>query len=102
MSPEVGYECFGLNNHRKFPAGNVVAGVLGALELLLTLSLYVYTTAPVSGGHLNPLVTIGTFLGRLATFPRMVLYVVFQVLGAVIGAFLIRASLGRELSPAAS
>ena len=72
------------------------------MELLIILALFIYTTAPISGGHLNPLVTIATFLGRLATFPRMVLYVVFQLLGAVIGAFLLRAALGQKLPAAVS
>ena len=78
-------------------ASKVSASLLGALELLIILSLFVYTTAPVSGGHLNPLVTIGTFLGRLATLSRMMLYVVFQVMGATIGGFLIQATLGEKL-----
>lgn len=72
------------------------------MELLILLALFIYTTAPISGGHLNPLVTIATFLGRLATFPRMALYVVFQLCGAVIGAFLLRAALGEKLPAAVS
>lgn len=42
---------------------------------------------------MNPLITMGTFFGRLATFPRTILYILFQVLGATIGAFFIRAAL---------
>ena len=48
----------------------------------------------VSGAHFNPLITMATFTARLSVFPRTLLYVVFQSLGAVVAGFLIRASLG--------
>lgn len=44
---------------------------------------------------MNPLITMGTFFGCLASFPCTVLYILFQVLGATIGAFFIRAALGQ-------
>jgi glycerol uptake facilitator-like aquaporin len=46
---------------------------------------------------MNPMISIATFLARLTSLPRMVLYVIFQVVGATIGAYLIRASYGTKL-----
>ena len=48
---------------------------------------------------MNPLITISTFFGRLTTFPRAVLYVLFQTAGATVASFLIRAALGKSESP---
>jgi glycerol uptake facilitator-like aquaporin len=53
---------------------------------------------PVSGGHVNPLITIGTFFRQLITFPCAVLYVLCQTGGATIAGFLIRVALGRQRS----
>lgn len=52
----------------------------------------VYCTAGVSGGHINPAVTFGLFLARKVSFPRAILYMVAQCLGAVCGTGLVKAS----------
>jgi glycerol uptake facilitator-like aquaporin len=79
--------------------GPLVPAVLGGIANTVLISLFIFAAGPVSGGHLNPFITISTFLARLATLPRTILYVVFQCTGAVIGGFLMRAALG--LPPAA-
>lgn len=43
---------------------------------------------------MNPNITIATFFARLTSFPRMVLYVTFQIIGAVLAGLLIRATYG--------
>lgn len=45
----------------------------------------VYCTAGISGGHINPAVTFGLFLGRKVTLVRAVVYMVAQCLGAICG-----------------
>lgn len=50
----------------------------------------VYCTAGISGGHINPAVTFGLFLARKVTFPRLLLYVVCQCLGAICGAGVVK------------
>jgi len=78
-----------------FSSGPIIPSLLGALTNTISLALFIFSAGPVSGGHMNPLITMGTFFGRLASFPRTVLYILFQVLGATIGAFFIRAALGQ-------
>lgn len=44
-----------------------------------------------AGGHINPAVTFGLFLARKVSFPRAVLYMVAQCLGAICGTGLVKA-----------
>ena len=74
--------------------GPVFTVALAALTNVFLISLFIYTAGPVTGAHFNPLITMGTFFTKLSSLPRTVLYILFQCAGAVIGAFLVRASLG--------
>jgi glycerol uptake facilitator-like aquaporin len=74
--------------------GPIIPVGIAAIFQFVVLTLFIFTLGPVSRGHLNPLITISTFLTKLTSLPRAVLYVVFQCLGAVIGAFLLRTALG--------
>lgn len=68
--------------------------VVGGLTNMIILPLFIYCLGPVSGGHLNPIITMATFTARLTTFPRMVLYIVFQTAGACIAGLILRPSFG--------
>lgn len=74
--------------------GAVAPAAFGGIVNLVLISLFIYAAGPVSGGHLNPLITMSAFAARLSIFPRTLLYVIFQSLGAVVAGFLLRASLG--------
>jgi hypothetical protein len=74
--------------------GPVAPAAFGAIVNLVLISLFIFAAGPISGGHFNPLITISTFTARLSIFPRTLLYVIFQSLGAVVAGFLVRASLG--------
>lgn len=78
-------------------AGAVVATAVG-LDLLgvalahgLVLAIVVSVTGHLSGGHVNPAVTIGLWVTGRIDSTRAALYVVSQLLGAVSGALLLRA-----------
>lgn len=64
----------------------------GATQAGILISLAVYGFGSVSGAHFNPLITIGTFFARLTTFPRMVIYVGAQTVGAALAGLMLRAS----------
>jgi glycerol uptake facilitator-like aquaporin len=68
--------------------------LIGGITNLMLLSLFIYTLGPVSGGHLNPLITLSTFTARLTTFPRLVLYVAFQTGGGAIAGLIVRSCYG--------
>ncbi|KAF2688797.1 MIP transporter [Lentithecium fluviatile CBS 122367] len=74
--------------------GPITPAVLGSLANVLLVSLFIFSAGPVSGGHLNPLITMSTFAARLSAFPRTLLYIAFQYTGSVVAGFLVRVSLG--------
>lgn len=72
----------------KFP--EVGIGFLGvALAFGLTLLTMVYAIGHISGCHLNPAVTIGLFAGGRCKAGDVVPYVVAQVLGGVVAAWIL-------------
>ena len=70
-------------------ASNAIAGAgfLGvALAHGLTIAAMVSATAAISGGHLNPAVTIGLLLARKIDGPNALGYIIAQCLGGVAAA----------------
>lgn len=78
--------------------GAVAPAAFGSIITGISITLFIFSTANVSGGHVNPFITMATFTTRLSIFPRTVLYIIFQSVGGVVAGFLIRASLGLKLS----
>ncbi|URE23020.1 hypothetical protein MUK42_18238 [Musa troglodytarum] len=62
-----------------------IAWAFGGMIFIL-----VYCTAGVSGGHINPAVTLGLFLARKVSLVRALLYMVAQCLGAICGVGLVK------------
>ena len=52
----------------------------------IALAVWVYTAANISGGHLNPAVSISTCICGFFPLLHTVIYVVLQIAGAVLGA----------------
>ena len=72
------------------PAGLLTAAVAHAFALFVAVSV----AANISGGHVNPAVTFGLFLGGNITLFRGILYWIAQLLGAVVACLLLRLSTG--------
>lgn len=78
------------HSHNSADCGGV--GILGiAWAFGGMIFILVYSTAGISGGHINPAVTFGLFLARKVTLPRAVLYIIAQSLGAICGVGLVKA-----------
>ena len=75
-------------------AGTVGAGV-GTLGVALAFGLAViamaYTIGGISGCHINPAITLGVFLSGRMKGKDAAMYVVFQVIGAIIGSAILYA-----------
>lgn len=57
----------------------------------LAIALLVAAIGPISGGHINPAVTFAALITNRITVTRAGMYVVAQLLGAVLGALLLKA-----------
>jgi aquaporin TIP len=72
-----------------FPNSGI--GLLGiALAHAVVLSVMVTATMTISGGHLNPAVTIGLLITRRIDFKSAVAYVLTQLAAACVAAFLVK------------
>lgn len=72
----------------KFP--EVGIGLLGvALAFGLTVLTMAYAIGHISGCHLNPAVTVGLWAGGRFPAREIIPYVVAQILGAIVAAFII-------------
>jgi len=72
------------------PAGLISAAVAHAFALFVAVSV----GANISGGHVNPAVTFGAFVGGNITLFRGLLYWVAQLLGSTVACLLLRFSTG--------
>jgi aquaporin Z len=86
-------------------AGQKIGYVGVALAFGLSLLAMVYTIGPISGCHINPAVTVGAVLAKKIKLTDAIGYVLFQVVGAIVGAvvvFIIANGAPGGYSPAAS
>ncbi|OVA19497.1 Major intrinsic protein [Macleaya cordata] len=68
------------------PSGLVAAALAHAFALFVAVSV----GANISGGHVNPAVTFGAFMGGNITFFRGILYWIAQLLGSVVACLLLK------------
>ncbi|MBA4696449.1 MAG: aquaporin Z [Legionella sp.] len=72
----------------KFPMTGI--GFLGvALAFGLTLVTMIYAYGHVSGGHFNPAVSLGLFVGGRFKAGHLIPYMIVQVLGAILAALIL-------------
>jgi aquaporin TIP len=72
------------------PAGLVAAALAHGFGLFVAVSI----AANISGGHVNPAVTFGAFLGGHISLIRGLLYWIAQLLGSVVACLLLKFSTG--------
>lgn len=72
------------------PAGLVAAALAHAFALFVAVSV----GANISGGHVNPAVTFGAFIGGHISLAKSILYWIAQLLGSVVACLLLKFSTG--------
>ncbi|KAJ4779235.1 hypothetical protein LUZ62_063492 [Rhynchospora pubera] len=78
------------NNGAATPAGLIAASIAHAFALFVAVSV----GANISGGHVNPAVTFGAFIGGNITLLRGLLYWAAQLLGSVVACLLLKIATG--------
>lgn len=73
------------DNAATSPAGLLSASIAHAFGLFVAVSV----GANISGGHVNPAVTFGAFVGGNITFLRGIVYIIAQLLGSVVASLLL-------------
>jgi len=71
--------------------------VVIALGFGFGITTMIYATAGISGGHLNPAVTVAIMLARKITVVKGFLYIIMQCVGAILGSAFLAWSLPKEL-----
>src|SRR6185436_20210616 len=74
-------------------------GVIAPLAIGASLMAMVYATGHISGGHLNPAVTLAVFVRGRCEAKDVVPYWVAQILGAVAAAFVAVFLVGKSGTP---
>lgn len=72
------------------PSGLLAAALAHAFALFVAVSV----GANISGGHVNPAVTFGAFIGGNITLLRSILYWIAQLLGSVVACILLKFATG--------
>lgn len=74
------------------------SGLVGvALAHGLTIAVMVTATAAISGGHLNPAITVGAWLTKKIATGMALAYIVAQCLGAIIAAALLKCAVPSKI-----
>jgi aquaporin TIP len=76
------------------PAGLIAAAIAHAFALFVAVSV----GANISGGHVNPAVTFGAFIGGNITLLRGILYWIAQLLGSTVACLLLKFTTGGLVS----
>ncbi|XP_071719666.1 aquaporin TIP1-1-like isoform X2 [Rutidosis leptorrhynchoides] len=72
--------------HNANPTGLLAAAIAHAFGLFVAVSI----GANISGGHVNPAVTFGAFVGGNITLLRGVVYIIAQLLGSTVACLLLK------------
>ncbi|KAL3521044.1 hypothetical protein ACH5RR_019193 [Cinchona calisaya] len=78
------------SNGSQTPSGLIAAALAHAFALFVAVSV----GANISGGHVNPAVTFGAFIGGNMTLLRCILYWIAQLLGSIAACLLLKLATG--------
>lgn len=86
------------NNGATTPAGLISASIAHGFALFVAVAV----GANISGGHVNPAVTFGAFVGGNISLLRGILYWIAQLLGSIVACGLLKFATGGLVRPSFS
>ncbi|KAI5577430.1 hypothetical protein BDE02_09G112800 [Populus trichocarpa] len=72
---------------------NLILSTLVAIIIIILL----LATFPISGGHINPIITFAAFLTGLISLSKTFIYILAQCVGAIFGALALKAVVNSEI-----
>lgn len=82
------------------PTGFVTgAGMMTRLSIGISFAILVYAGASISGAHYNPAITLASWVQKRISSKEGLIYVIFQLLGAVLAALVVVQLLKTEQLP---
>jgi aquaporin-4 len=69
-----------------------------ALVQFICLSFFILASAPASGGHLNPAISLATMLTGFSSPVRSILYIIAQTGGAAVGSLALKVVVAEEVA----
>ncbi|KAF8410459.1 hypothetical protein HHK36_002988 [Tetracentron sinense] len=70
--------------------------------IFITITILLLATIPISGGHINPVITFSATLLGLISISRAFIYILAQCVGAVLGALALKAVVSSKIEQAFS
>lgn len=74
-----------------------VPKLINAIFVSITVAILVLATVPVSGGHINPTVTLSAGLMGVVCLERAIIYILAQCIGGIIGALALKSVISKEM-----
>ncbi|WMV51571.1 hypothetical protein MTR67_044956 [Solanum verrucosum] len=68
-----------------------MSNLIMSILIAIVLTILLLAVVPVSGGHLNPVISFSAALVGIISMSRAIIYIVAQCLGAVLGALALKA-----------
>ncbi|XP_074284722.1 uncharacterized protein LOC141610525 [Silene latifolia] len=72
--------------------------ILIAFFIAIIIAILLLATAPISGGHMNPAITLPAAFVGLISFSRAFVYILAQCIGAIFGALALEAVVSKSIT----
>ncbi|KAF9620819.1 hypothetical protein IFM89_014756 [Coptis chinensis] len=79
-----------------------VPNLLLSILVAILITILLLATNPISGGHINPVITFSAALLGLITVSRAIIYILAQCIGGLLGALALKAVVGSSIERAFS
>ncbi|KAJ8453028.1 hypothetical protein Cgig2_014791 [Carnegiea gigantea] len=81
-----------------FETDTKTPNIVIACFVSLVITILLLATGPISGGHINPIISFSAALVGLISFSRALVYILAQCLGATLGAIALKAVVSSTIS----
>ncbi|KAF8013574.1 hypothetical protein BT93_I1429 [Corymbia citriodora subsp. variegata] len=85
-----------------YESGTKTPNLIMSFLIAVTVTILLLATSPVSGGHINPVITFAAALSGLISLSRAAIYILAQCAGAVLGALALKAVVNSKIEQAFS